>query len=912
MGIFDSILGRGNKEHVIMRDVSRVSELEEEYKQLTDEKLKEKTSEFKKSIKDGGSIDDIWGEAFAVIREAGKRTLGQRHYDVQLMGGLTLHEGKIAEMKTGEGKTLMETLPVYLNALEGKGVHVITVNDYLAKRDADWMGSIYNFLGLSVGCIQHLESFMYDQEEKGEYHLRKVTKREAYAADITYGTNNEFGFDYLRDHMAQNTEDKVQRGLNFAIIDEVDSILIDEARTPLIISAPAEESAKQYYEFADMVTKLKEDEDYNVDEKMKAATLTEAGITKMEKMLGVDNIYTSGGIRTVHHMEQALKARTLCRKDKEYVVKEDQLIIVDEFTGRLMPGRRFSEGLHQALEAKEKLTIQRESMTLASITFQNYFKMYDKISGMTGTAHTEQEEFHKIYNLDVVQIPTNRPFVRNDRNDLIYKTEKAKLKAVINEIKERHEKGQPVLIGTISIEKNEVLSDLLTKARIPFKMLNAKQHEQEAKIIAQAGTKGSVTVATNMAGRGVDVILGGAPFEQKKFDEVKELGGLMVIGTERHESRRIDNQLRGRAGRQGDPGESLFFISLDDDLMRIFAGDSMKSMMERLKIPDDMPIENKVVSRSIESAQKKVEGHNFDIRKHLVEYDNIINKHRDVIYKKRDDILYNFKNEPKANSKMVLDDIHDEIESVVSFHTSAEKSKDWNLKEIWQSIRTIFLFDAVSELKLAQIEKGAEDRFDLVKQRTYLIDYLQGMAKSRYDELVEKVNTTMKDDVVSDIPLMHHLEKAVLLRSIDTLWVEHLEAIGYLRTGIGLRGYGQRDPLIEYKKESYKLFMELLGLISKQTAQTIFKVANVPQFAPSIMQQKQTYTAPSKTMEGKGSNIEKSAQQEQVESREIKDTVPGKLKNEEGVKIGRNDMCPCGSGLKYKKCGLIGATEHKG
>src|SRR3989339_815481 len=627
--------------------VGKINGLADKAKKLAKKDFSQKTAEFKERLKKGESLDELLPEVYAVTREAAEQATGLRPFDEQLMAAIVFHQGKIAEQKTGEGKPLSATLPLYLNALAGKGCHLVTVNDYLSRRDCGWMGPIYHLLGLTVGVIIHDAAFVYDSEFTDENatdprlaHLKPVSRKAAYQADITYGTNNEFGFDYLRDNMVQNLDQMVQRELYYAIVDEVDSILIDEARTPLIISAPAEESTDKYYKFSQLVNRLKENEDYNVDEKMRAATLTEAGISKMEKWLGVENIYTSGGIREVHHIEQALKAHALFKLDRDYVVKDGEVIIVDEFTGRLMHGRRYSEGLHQAIEAKEGVKIQRESETLATITFQNYFRMYEKLAGMTGTAATEAEEFSKIYNLETVIIPTHKPNIRKDFNDLIYKSEIGKFKAIIQNVKERHEKGQPVLIGTVSIEKNELLARFMEQNGLQPQVLNAKNHEKEAKMIAQAGKPGVITIATNMAGRGVDIILGGDPVNKEEQKKVLELGGLHVIGTERHESRRIDNQLRGRAGRMGDPGSSQFFVSAEDDLMRIFGGDRMKSIMTTLRVPEDMPIENKLISKSIESAQTKVEGNNFDIRKHLVEYDDVINKHRETIYKKRFDIIY--------------------------------------------------------------------------------------------------------------------------------------------------------------------------------------------------------------------------------------------------------------------------------
>jgi preprotein translocase subunit SecA len=711
MSWLQKIFGDANQRFLdtLKPKIEAINKQEAEWSQLSDEDIKQKSLELKNQAQTGTSLDDLLVPAFALVKIAAFRTLKQRHFDVQLLGGMVLHQGQIAEMKTGEGKTLTSTLAVYLNALQGLGVHVITVNDYLAKRDATWMGQIYNFLGLSVGVIQHEASFLYDANQADVDddklrdqavkvvmdYLRPVNRKEAYQADITYGTNNEFGFDYLRDNMAQSIKDQVQRGLSYAIVDEVDSILIDEARTPLIISAPAEESASQYQQFAMLISQLNEATDYNIDEKMRSATLTEDGIHTMEKILNVENIYESHGLSTIHHLEQALRARALYHKDKDYIVRDGEIVIIDEFTGRMMEGRRYSEGLHQAIEAKEGVKVQRESMTLATITFQNYFRMYEKLSGMTGTAATEAEEMAKIYSLDVTVIPTNKPFSRADLRDKIFKSERGKFKAIAKEIAYRHQIGQPVLIGTASIEKNELLAQFLEKEGLPFNLLNAKNHAKEAEILAQAGKFGAITVATNMAGRGVDIILGGLPFDKAKYDEIKSLGGLHVLGSERHESRRIDNQLRGRAGRQGDVGSSQFFISLDDDLMRIFGSDRIKSVMNTLGLDEETAIENKIISSSIESAQRKVEGHNFDIRKHLVEYDDIINKHRQVIYKMRQKFLTLFTetgaSENDNSQTFVLDQINKELEEVVSFHTLAKDNiGDFNPKEIIETIKSIF------------------------------------------------------------------------------------------------------------------------------------------------------------------------------------------------------------------------------
>jgi len=918
MSIFNKIFGDANVK--VINDlkvvVDKVNALEEHYNKLSDKDLEFQTKEFKKQISSGKNLDEILPDAFAVAREAIKRTLGQRAYDVQIMSAVVLHQGKISEQKTGEGKTLSATIAAYLNALSGKGVHVVTVNDYLARRDAGWYGVALDKLGIKIGCIAHDQAFQLDpgftnDEASDERlaHLKPVPRREAYQADITYGTNNEFGFDYLRDNMVPALENKVQKKLNYAIVDEVDSILIDEARTPLIISSPAEESGDMYYKFAQHVKNLEEDKDYNIDEKMRAATLTEEGITKMEKILGIGNIYEAEGIETVHHLEQALKAKALFKKDKDYVIKEGEVIIVDEFTGRLMYGRRFSEGLHQAIEAKENVEIKKESRTMATITFQNYFRMYEKLAGMTGTAATEAEEFHKIYNLDVVVIPTNKPLARDDKQDSIYKNTQGKYQAIIREIKVRNEVGQPILIGTISIEKNELLSQLLEREGIKHNLLNAKNHEKEAKILASAGALGAVTVATNMAGRGVDIILGGANCTQEQQQKIKALGGLHVIGTERHESRRIDNQLRGRAGRQGDPGSSQFFVSMDDDLMRIFGSDRMKNMMDRLGLPDDMPIENKVITKSIESAQKKVESHHFDTRKHLVEYDDIINKHREVIYAKRNELLEIADNQGIEDEKAVnqlkekiFELIESEIEQVVSFHTADDNESIWNIDEIYEVVDTIFPVDLKNRIKLEDIREKAGDKQQDAESRTTIIKYLIDLARTNYAEF---------EDQIGDIKTIRNIERAVYLRAIDTLWIEHLDLMDHLRQGIGLRGYAQQDPLIAYKKEAFKLFNELINNIQKNVVYTIFKVGNAQQVGASPMEKaKQNLSAPAKTADQAGANPYQDITTSQQPTAappvenvgDTKQTAAGNLKTKDGKKVGRNDPCPCGSGKKYKKC----------
>ncbi|MGE5392733.1 MAG: preprotein translocase subunit SecA [Candidatus Saccharibacteria bacterium] len=863
MAFFSNLFGDTNQRVVdkLQKTVDKINGLEQEFSGLTQDELKAKTLAWKRELSEMEPdqakeyLDRILPEAFAVVREAAKRTLGQRHYDVQLLGGIVLHQGSIAEMRTGEGKTLVATLPIYLNALAGRGAHLITVNDYLARWQASWMGKVYDYLGLSVASIQHDQAFLYDSAfapEEDEIknieaqvqglvldvkHMRPIPRRQAYAADITYGTNNEFGFDYLRDNMVWDLSQMVQRDLYYAIVDEVDSILIDEARTPLIISAPDTEPTDKYYDFARFVDKLEDKTDYDVDEKHKTATLTEAGISKLEKMLGVKNIYDKDGINTVHHIEQALRAKTLFKKDINYVVKSGEIVIVDEFTGRLMYGRRYSEGLHQAIEAKENVAIQQESKTLATITFQNYFRLYRKLAGMTGTAQTEAEEFHKIYSLEVVQIPTNKPMIRQDMSDQVYKNEAGKFAAVTGVIREKHKKGQPVLVGTISIEKNEQLSAMLRAAGVPHELLNAKNNEREAHIISQAGRLGAVTLATNIAGRGVDIILGGNPADPEEQARVKELGGLAVIGTERHESRRIDNQLRGRAGRQGDPGSSQFFLSLEDDLMRLFGGDRVGRMMQTLGIPEDQPIEHGLISKSIESAQHKIEGLNFDMRKHVLEYDDVMNKHRMIIYKRRREILEN-KEGLRDQTKALIEQ---EIGNLVNFYF-AEDPVDY--KRLYQEIGGI--------MPLSQT--GMTEEQDQIALTNRLTELAGIQYKAREDKLGSDV--------------LGQLERFVYLKTIDQIWQEHLDTMEHLRDSVRLRGYGQRDPLLEFKREGFDLFEKLLEEINRQVVFMIFKVDLVKQPAPVI-------------------NLD-----------EPKD-------------IGRNDPCPCGSGKKWKKCGMLNTEEHR-
>ncbi len=814
--------------------IKEINDLEPQFKDFSNEELKEKTASFKERIQEGETLDQILPEAFALVREAAKRTLGQRHFDVQLIGGIVLHQGKIAEMKTGEGKTLAATLPLYLNALAGKGAHLVTVNDYLAKRDTVWMGQVYYLLGLSVGCIINQQAFLYDpayqgeetspdSEETGEdiqlkrqgsaldkerdevggfrvieSYLKPVSRKEAYLADITYGTNNEFGFDYLRDNMAPSFDRLVQRGFYYAIVDEVDSILIDEARTPLIISQPDMESSNWYKDFARIIPQLEEEKDYNIDEKLKAATLTEAGIEKVERAIGVTDIYTEKGIKYLHHLEQALRARVFFQKDRDYIVRDGKVVIVDQFTGRLMPQRRYSGGLHQAIEAKEGLEVLPESKTLASITFQNYFRFYEKLAGMTGTAVTSAEELDKVYGLEVIVIPTNKPMQRNNLSDKVYKNEKGKFQAIAREVKERNEKGQPVLIGTTSIEKNEYLGKLLDRAGINCHILNAKNHEQEGRIIAQAGKLGAVTVATNMAGRGVDIVLGGNPPDPEEAEQVKSLGGLHVIGTERHEARRIDNQLRGRAGRQGDPGSSQFFVSLADDLMRIFGGERIQSLMGMLKVPEDQPIEAGILSGSIEKAQAKVEGMNFDLRKRILDYDDVISKHRNKIYTQRRQIL---EKDYPALKEFIMAIVKKEIEHIVS---SAENEEGFDSSRILDEIKTIV---PVSEQAAAGLKtlSGEEE----------MVAYLFKIAESFFQKKEEQEGRDNMEKVLRFVPL----------RIIDNFWSEHIETMDRLKDSVKLRAYGGRDPIIEYKTEGHRIFRELEEIIASQISRLVFKLS---------------------------------------------------------------------------------------
>ena len=813
--------------------LNEISNFEPAMMSLTDEELRVKTPYFREKLKNGLTIDDILSEAFAVAREASRRTLLMRPFDVQVIGGIVLHEGKIAEMKTGEGKTLAATMPLYLNALEEKGCHVVTVNDYLAKRDSEWMGPIYNFLGLSVGVVIH---GMDDPE-----------RRDAYHADITYGTNNEFGFDYLRDNMKFNLDDYVQREFNYAIVDEVDSILIDEARTPLIISGPSEESTDKYYKINQIIPRLKRESDYSIDEKSRTVVLTEEGVAHVEGYLNVQNLYEPRNIEIVHHVNQALRAHTLFKRDVDYLVKDGEVIIVDEFTGRVMPGRRYSDGLHQALEAKEKVKIERENQTLASITFQNYFRMYKKLAGMTGTADTEAAEFKKIYNLDVLVVPTNMPMIREDHNDLIYKTEKEKINAVIKEVKSLNKETRPVLIGTISIEKSESLSTHLTRSGVKHHVLNAKNHEREAEIVAQAGQPGMVTISTNMAGRGTDIRLG---------EGVADLGGLHILGTERHESRRIDNQLRGRSGRQGDAGSSRFYLSLEDDLLRIFGADKISGIMDRLGIEEDQPIEHKYISRAIENAQKRVEGQNFDIRKHLLDYDDVMNRQRKVIYEQRKKVLRG--DNLWTDIEEMVDEIVDDLLS--TYIPEKGHSEDLNLKGLDDALLKQF------NLKL-NLANSNEITFDQSSISELIIQNVQKLLHDKENEFGKE--------------LMDYLMKVIMLQAIDTQWKEHLLAMDHLREGIGLRGYGQKDPVREYQREGYEMFMEMIFRIKMDVLEKLclVKIQREEEVEEIRQKQKQDYIM------SRGEDV--------PETKTIK---------HEGDKIGRNDPCPCGSGKKYKKC----------
>ena len=902
LGLLNKIIGDSNEQALkkIRPVVAEINDLEPEFASLSDLDLSGKTHEFRARIKAGEELDDILPEAFAAVREAARRTLSMRHFDVQLIGGVVLHEGKIAEMRTGEGKTLVATLPAYLNSLTGRGVHVVTVNDYLANRDASWMGAVYHALEVSVGCLQNQGALVYDpgaaEKQTGSddsadsgstsfaavagESMRKASRKEAYEADITYGTNNEFGFDYLRDNMVDELARMVQRDPAFAIVDEVDNILIDEARTPLIISGPAQESGQEYKRFAQIASRLERGTHFEVDEKLKAISLTPEGIARVENVLNVENLYDPQHDALTHFVENAVRANAIYQRDREYVVRGNEVLIVDEFTGRLMEGRRYSDGLHQAIEAKENVQIRRESVTYATITLQNYFRLYDKLAGMTGTAVTEAEEFFKIYGLEVVEMPTNQPMVRDDMPDLIYMTEDAKWNAVASKIEELHRGRRPVLVGTTSIEKSEHLAGLLRKRKVPHQILNAKQHEKEATIVAQAGRPGAVTVATNMAGRGTDIILGGNPdtieASREEWQKDQELvlanGGLYVLGTERHEARRIDNQLRGRSGRQGDPGATQFMVSTEDDLIRRFGGDRMRGAMNMLGWEEDLPLENKMITRTVEGAQNKVEGHHFEIRKHLVDYDDVINTHRDVIYNLRHRVL-----KGEGLRPTILDYVEKELSAMASAHLVGDVS-NWDIEGFQSAIQTVMPIpeklenpDDVAGMEIDEIEK-----------------LLRAEAESLYDlRTMEFGEETMGT-----------LERAIMLRTIDSQWVEHLTAMDNMRQGIGLQAAGQRDPLVQYKRQSYEMFTGLLARIETQIARTIFRVALSP--TPGQPVSRPTGTPSRGNGRAPQARNGRAAGQKSIMSNVTQGH--GATAGPGNKKIGRNQRCPCGSGKKYKRC----------
>ena len=880
----------GSDEKVIskMRPlVDEVNRLEREYERLSDPELLGKTHELSRALAQGDSLDDVLPEAFAAVREAAKRTLGQRHYDVQLIGGIVLHQGKIAEMRTGEGKTLVATLPAYLNSLTGSGVHVVTVNDYLARRDAHWMGAVYDKLGVTVGALQNQKAFVYDAAyedgERGFEHMRPASRREAYEADITYGTNNEFGFDYLRDNMVTELSARVQRERSYAIVDEVDNILIDEARTPLIISGPAEMSARDYVRYSKVAPTLGMDQDYTLDEKHKSVALTQDGISKLERALNVSNLYAPENFEVAHQVENALKAHVVFQRDREYVLQDGEVVIVDEFTGRLMTGRRYSDGLHQAIEAKEGVRVRAESITYATITLQNYFRLYDKLSGMTGTAATEAEEFDKIYKLEVVTIPTNKPMTREDTHDLIFRDQGAKYRAVVREIENRIKTGQPVLVGTTDIDKSEILSDMLRKKGVSHEVLNAKQHEREALIVAQAGKPGAVTVATNMAGRGTDIVLGGnaemSGMSEREWDEnnrkTLDAGGLHIIGTERHDARRIDNQLRGRSGRQGDPGRTQFYVALDDELMRRFGGDKIRSVMDWAGMDDDVPIENGMVNKSIENAQTKVEAFHFDMRKHLVEYDDVVNTHRDVIYGERDKILSG--SDLKAN---IQDMVGAQLSEIVNSSLGDGRPSDWDVDGFLAEVGTVlpppddfYDYDQLVNLGIS----GIEDR-------------LLAHAEQAYDHMEEAVGADT----------MREIERWLMLRSVDANWVHHLTSMENLRQGIGLYAYGQRDPLVMYKKEGMDQFQGLQYKIQSDIAHSLFRLQTT--LDENAANGRRRNGARNGTANrGRGRAAVRTPARETVMSR-----AGGGSRRDQAVagsqKVGRNQPCPCGSGKKYKRC----------
>lgn len=902
--IFKSFFDYNQKEiNRLQKKVEEINRLEDKTRILKDSQFETETRKLQKTIQaDESKINEILPWAFALSREAARRTLGQRHFDVQLIAALSLHEGKISEQKTGEGKTLSSVPALYLNALSGQGAHLVTVNDYLARRDCGWMGTVFNFLGLTTAAMISDKSFLFDLKYTDKealdwrlQHLKPITRKEAYLADITYGINSEFGFDYLRDNMAQNPDDAVQRKYHYAIIDEADSVLIDEARTPHIISAPNEEDTSKYYLYPKIINQLTEKLDYVIDEKLRTANLTDAGIKKIEGILNVSNIYEKD-FDTLFHIEASLKANALFKLDKDYIVKDNEVIIVDEFTGRLLQGRRFSEGLHQAIEAKEGVTIQRESKTLATVSLQNYFRMYKKLAGMTGTATTEAEEFHKIYNADVISVPTHLPMKRKDEPDMIYKTEKGKFNAVVEEIAKNFKLGRPILVGTTSIERNEYLSMLLKNKGVPHQLLNAKNHEQEAKIIASAGEKGAVTVATNMAGRGVDIVLGGQPPSnikdqkskikneeikkwQEKHDEVVRLGGLYVLGTEKHESRRIDNQLRGRSGRQGDPGESRFFVSLEDDLMRIFGGEQISKMMTFLNFPEDQPLTHSMVTKAIEQAQVKVEGFNFDIRKHLVDFDDVLNKQRQIVYELRKKMLFGSKN--NADFKQTIADIYREEISVLvnNYMMNIDQLTDEDKGKLIQELNMMIPFD---EKELSSMIES--------KNQEKIANFLNQIIDKQYNIREKKFGKEIWGDVI----------RTVVLSTIDKFWMDHLTAIEDLREGINLRGYGQLDPLVEYKNEAYLMFEKLIGNINFEVTRRLFKIEiNVGQNhdlhvhnheQPKMILQSASAIDPFKTNN-----------QETITKNQTNSNIQGPITKPHG-KLGRNEKCWCGSGKKYKKC----------
>lgn len=902
LNFFSKLLDSNNRELARFQPiVAEINALEEKYKKLKDADFPKKTKELKERIHQNGEAQDfaslqmILPEAFALAREAARRTLGLRHFDVQMMAAISLAQGKIAEQKTGEGKTLSAVPALYLHSLTGKGVHLVTVNDYLARRDAGWMGPIFHLLGVSVASIINEQSFLYDPSSTNQtandyrlLHLKPISRQEAYRADVVYGINSEFGFDYLRDNMAQDMHQLVQRGYYFAIVDEVDSVLIDEARTPHIISAPDEAPSQRYYEYAKVVDKLTSEIDFKIDEKLRTAHLTDHGIAKIEKLYGISDIYEKD-FDIVYHLEAALKARTLFHKEKDYIVKDGQVILVDEFTGRLLQGRRLSEGIHQAIEAKENVAIQRESKTLATVSLQNYFRMYERLAGMTGTAVTEAEEFRKIYKLDVVVIPTHRTITRVDYADAVYKTTRAKLSAVVSEIEKAHKKGQPVLVGTTSIDKNEIISELLRRRGIKHEVLNAKNHAKEAQIIAEAGKKGAVTVATNMAGRGVDIVLGGDTPKntdgtnktsspewkkwEKEHEEVLKTGGLYVIGTERHESRRIDNQLRGRSGRQGDPGASRFFVALDDDIMRLFGGDRIAGLMTRFNMPEDVPLEHPLVSKSIENAQVKVEGFNFDTRKHLVEYDDVLNKQREIIYKLRRKVLDTAHASDASIKEEVQKRIHSAISTLVNVTIAKPDEGEVN-QTIISEFTTVIPFDEPSQKQMVK-------QLEQVHTAEEKNDFLIKLADTIYDKREEQMGGQ----------LTRQVEKFVMLSVIDNLWMNHLDAIDNLRQGIGLRGYAQKDPLVEYKNEAFRMFEQLMWAIDDEVVHRIYKV-QVQQGPPLSHATTHSHTM-TNTPASEGS------QKQEVRS---KNQATTNTRNPQDKKLSRNDPCPCGSGKKWKKC----------